>query len=311
MLNRTENILANREGDMMLLSERLISDILERGKSLASARIVPEDIAEKQPHWEPTVKADQVKVEQLKNRWKKEKDQNPMKKRESEMAQCLEYIIYTGINAEEGKNGWLGRNTVSSLTSEYDDFINKIDIIVEKTDESHDYLGLGIDATYGNADRLTEKISEIKDGLTKGKLGEIKYFINREGSFYGSIDLVPKVVVGTNVENLIHLMKIFRSEKSQELIPEHPIQLEILNQILSQLVKYCEYLEKMEKADKGKETLGLLKPRMILQKKIDYISRVIKAKKMILERTKEKFPDYRGDTKLEQIKEVLTRFESL
>lgn len=147
------------------------------------------------------------------------------------------------------RGNWFGENSQIVVASEYDDFFNHVDAIVEFGIEKQ--LALGIDTTISR-NKIEGKLKEILDDIEEGRLATIKYY--KSDSFEGSLLNVPLCVVGASrtasaslAKNVAHLeIDIVREKEEQahKEIQEHQIQFAILLQIEMQLVVFVRFAEK-------------------------------------------------------------------
>lgn len=147
------------------------------------------------------------------------------------------------------RGNWFGENSQIVVASEYDDYFNRVDAIVEFGVEKQ--LALGIDTTISR-DKIEGKLKEILDDVEDGKLATIKYY--KSDSFEGSLLNVPLCVVGASrtasaslARNVAHLeIDIVREKEEQahKEIQEHQIQFTILLQIEMQLAVFIHFAEK-------------------------------------------------------------------
>lgn len=163
-------------------------------------------------------------------------------------AKKLATIFEVIISEQAELSDWLGPNATTYITTEYDDIVNKVDTIVEITDEEKaaSHLGLAIDATYSNL--LLEKFRSIKDNISKGKLATIKYFESPSMDFKGKLNKVPRVIVSADPETIKNLIKLWENGDKKALA-EHPIQFQILEEILVQLDAFEIYAKKIGKPE--------------------------------------------------------------
>jgi len=84
--------------------------------------------------------------------------------------------ILEAIACEHGElSEWFGPKSQIIKTARFDDYINKIDMIVETEAENQQFshLALGIDVTFGSKD-LHRKFDAIKANINRGDLGQLK-----------------------------------------------------------------------------------------------------------------------------------------
>ncbi len=183
---------------------------------------------------------------------------NVEQKRLKKMADILEVIVYE--RAKESK--WLKGEAV--LSSQYDDWVNKVDMVLEYPDEKTgkdktNRLALAIDATFSSY--VGDKLREIKDRIDKGRLGEIKYFYSK--THKGSLEKVPRVVIGVDFPLLKDLMGLWllnqegfskNKEKIRHLLDQHVAQHYFIRQIREQLQIFADYAGHLSKrSDRHKE----------------------------------------------------------
>jgi hypothetical protein len=167
-------------------------------------------------------------------------------------AKKLATIFEAIINEQLELSDWLGPNVFTAVTTEYDDYINKIDTIVEFNEEGRlmSHLGLAIDATYSTM--MLKKFKQIKDDIKKGTLSSIKYFKSLNMDFTGRLSKIPRVIISAEPETIKNLAKIWIEGRKKELA-EHPIQFQIIDEILIQLEtfeKYANSIGQKELAEK-------------------------------------------------------------
>lgn len=153
-----------------------------------------------------------------------------------ETATVLEAILYEQIELSE----WLGGNAETFKTSEYDDFVNAVDMIVEFNDEeTTSHLALGVDITFGST-VIAKKFDRIKKEIEADKLAQIKYFESH--GFKGALQQLPRVVIGVEKETVTKLAGLWMQHKKVELA-KHEVQTIILAEIIEQLLAFKKYAE--------------------------------------------------------------------
>jgi hypothetical protein len=214
-------------------------------------RISPSEFENYSPD---VIARDTQEVERLKAIWAKSPDETP------------EGIIAEGFIFDMiGRSGWFG-NTVSMVrTSEFDDYLNKIDALIQIRKDGgsaldHQHLGLGLDSTT-NTFGLQKKMSAIMkrvvgSGAHAGTLGTVRYA--RTPDFMGELKRLPEVVLYIDRANFHDVInrwvipnKIVRnggdvkdlseaeSQRFNALVT-HQLQLEFLMQIYAQLDEFSK-----------------------------------------------------------------------
>ncbi len=132
---------------------------------------------------------------------------------------------------------WLGPNMFTQFASEYDDYMNGIDIIVEReNDQGNTVTGIAIDVTRGHKS-MEKKIQRIGQEVRQGTLSRIKYFRSEKSPHRGEVNLVPRVVVGVSNVTLEKAVRQWVDGANAELATDR-IQLVILEEICMQLDVY-------------------------------------------------------------------------
>ena len=164
-------------------------------------------------------------------------------------AEVLEAILFDQI----GNGDWFGKGTRAIKTSQYDDYINGSDIILEleEVNRTLSHLSLSVDVTFGTTTE-EKKFAMIKKHIDDETLGEIKYFHSERGGFQGKLSRVPQVVIGVEKELLIKLSGLWadkhgRKEENSEELASHPVQRLIFAEILLQLQTFRIYAEETKK----------------------------------------------------------------
>lgn len=124
-------------------------------------------------------------------------------------------------------------------TSEYDDIENHTDLVVAIGKEK-EWMFLGIDVTTSRIDsQINDKLNQTVGPLKKFQMPTVDYALlkDREEIPQGKIEL-PRVVVGLDKEAVEPLAMEFLTNK--EKIGEHPVQLEIIQEIIDQLTVAIE-----------------------------------------------------------------------
>ena len=141
--------------------------------------------------------------------------------------------IFEAILVKEGKeSGWLGEDVKILKTTDYDDIVNRTDLIAEWHGPQAHTLGLAVDVTFGPS-TLERKFQHIQDDVDKGRLGKLRYAHTEQTG-------VPRVVIGMSRETVKELMNMWLEEDFTALA-EHPIQRVLLEQICSQLHAISQY----------------------------------------------------------------------
>lgn len=217
--------------------------LLETGQLLREHQINIEDFRGKGKYDSDTIAEHLAFVEQKKRKF--EMSATDESRDSQELATIFEGMFYKGAH----EYGWLGDPTLVRVikTCDFDDLKNGIDGIVEFTQEGRgaEHLAVGVDVTYSN--QLKEKFKKIKNDIAEGKLSSIEYF--RSGNFIGSLNNVPRVIVGAERKNLIELCRDVFVKKDSQKLKRHPFQVLQLKQMRLQLDAFADYAESLGKKD--------------------------------------------------------------
>jgi hypothetical protein len=178
-----------------------------------------------------TVLTDRLRVRELKAKF----DQTPTTK----AAHVLEALM---IEQSELSN-WLGDSVTVLKSTEYDDYINGVDMIAEWMEggQESQVLALAVDVTSGT-DAIRKKMERIRREIDSGSLGTIKYFATSDGTFRGQRLLVPRVVIGASHETIKDAARLWNANEKKSL-GNHTIQHSVLSQVDQQLSLMQRYAE--------------------------------------------------------------------
>ncbi len=161
-----------------------------------------------------------------------------------------EVVLRKGITT-----GWIKAKVEVVDTSEYDDYFNHIDEIldIELEDEGSDHLGLSIDFATSNSD-VELKLKDIFELLDKGEMSKIKYFKTTSRGLDKDVRM-PRIIIGASSGTVDRLSSLeedidyhTKSEKdSAEAIKKDVFKYVLFGEILAQLSVFCNRLDKVVK----------------------------------------------------------------
>ncbi|MBP9731891.1 MAG: hypothetical protein KBD29_00305 [Candidatus Magasanikbacteria bacterium] len=113
---------------------------------------------------------------------------------------------------------WFGDDAITFQTHEYDDYVGGVDMVIEwPGDGDGEPIRLAIDVTLAsNIDTIANKImrgrqdiEQGKSSTTKGKvfLSQVKYYVDPNTEEQISLEMVPKVIIGTDIEGIKRLVQ--------------------------------------------------------------------------------------------------------
>jgi hypothetical protein len=278
-----ENILENMPASRQESEERWSF----QNKSVET--IVGNEKDKKDPEYEEGIPKERIALDAFENEYGKEEIErdkkaaenakagflhNPEKAKKKRWADALEIVIEQQIS----KDDWFGEEAIIAPTSEYDDYINHVDGIVEfyTDEESGERIALSIDASMGtkllppkgkDSDEWKSSTQKKLDQNIQRILGgnppaEVKYFESQITGAKGMLTGVIPVVVGLDGKHSGELFKLFTEvmkskqtgagasgsleghlEAKKEELRLHPAQMVFLEEIQEQLAMYERLLE--------------------------------------------------------------------
>ncbi len=180
----------------------------------------------------------------------------------------FEAIVWDQTNESD----WLGPDAEMIAASRHDDVVNKVDGIIEfKKDRATSHLALAIDITESTKE-LRRKFDQIKASIDEEKLSRVKYFASE--NMRGELKNVPRVVVGADTKTMLEVSELILNFKTKQRgliegtvkrgtpqhaelmksrvgLAEHPLQFQILQEILIQLDSFKNYA-----AEHGKDAIA-------------------------------------------------------
>jgi hypothetical protein len=166
---------------------------------------------------------------------------DPRKETVEKLAAVFEAVLHEEAELSE----WLGPNVTTIKTSDFDDIVNGVDSVAEirEGEAGTSHLAFAIDVTF---DENTEKKFErIKQEIDKGELAKVKYFFSQDTGFMGSLNMVPRVVVGAEPKTVEELSELWL-ERNNKVLGSHQIQFQILEEILIQLEAFEQYANRIK-----------------------------------------------------------------
>lgn len=189
------------------------------------------------------IKRDENQVSEIKSSFDKEATLR---------SEILSAVLQEQIEMSE----WLGENAFTSQTTDYDDYTNHTDFIIELDNNEEESDKLAIDVTVGtNPDKLTNKIKKIQKELDCGRGTSIKYFYSEiDPKKNGRQNDIPSFIIAMEDEELSKLCDLTANTLgdkkitgSNQKLAESPLQLSILKNILAQIDMQIKYLENNRK----------------------------------------------------------------
>lgn len=198
----------------------------EAQKIIMQGAIDPESFSDL--YGKENIAADQRAVRNVKSKF-----ENNTTKQVSDIFEAL-VLTHTELS------NWLGPNTETIRTSEYDDIMNGVDLVLEFNEENTTkHLALGIDVTFGTS-TMEKKFAHIKDEINKDELAKVKYFTAH--GYKGSLNQLPRIVVGVDLDKIVQLTGMWERKENVKLA-DHITKDILISEIEMQLNAYKKYAD--------------------------------------------------------------------
>jgi hypothetical protein len=239
--------------------EELVAETMFIEKAYGKAKLMfdktmikPEKFIKVEGFGQEVVDEDLVYVKEMEAKFEAELGRmKPEDRKRAEQTNKLALILEAIIHDHAELSEWLGSDVITIKTSKLDDYKNGVDTVAEFTGNKGDveYLGLAIDVTFSSD--VENKFKRIKQEIKDGTLAEVKYFKYKDkktGEDKYLLKNVPRIIIGADINTIKELQELWLDKKMREL-SKHPIQFQILEEIMIQLDVYEEYAEKHKKKE--------------------------------------------------------------
>lgn len=102
---------------------------------------------------------------------------------------------------------------------------------------------------------MHNKVEKIVKKIKNGKLGKIDFFKSDDGNYKGQLSNIPLVIIGTAGNTMKGLINHFANPEEDKYLSEHPIQFQIVEDIILQCDFYCRVAEQCENVDQKKQII--------------------------------------------------------
>ena len=204
-----------------------IASALEKARTLIHENAInPSDFVNL--YGSENVERDLASVASLKRKFETDETQKA--------SEVFEAIVFEQVEL----SNWLGEHAETIRTSEFDDIVNGVDLVVEFTeDSSTSHLALGVDVTFGTTS-IGKKFERIRKEIDADNLATVKYFESH--GFKGSLRQLPRVVIGVERDTVIALAGLWsRQEKSK--LGGHFVKDILIQEIERQLRTFLVYAQ--------------------------------------------------------------------
>jgi len=186
--------------------------------------------------------------------------------RDREYVNRLEETFSHDARSQEGRHGypkvleavlirqieladWFGEAAVTFQAHPFDDYANGVDLVVQWNTE-YGPVRVAIDVTIASSlEIVLDKIAKTRDGIMQGHsskehgvsfLSNVKYYEDPESEEQMSLDTLPKVIIGMDVDQVRDLVsksaKALRKEPGAKAdLAKDPYQMMLLEEVRSQL----------------------------------------------------------------------------
>jgi hypothetical protein len=176
------------------------------------------------------------------------------------LAKVFEALVIDQI----AQNEWFGKGVEVKKASDFDDIVNKVDAIVgiENGPMNASHLALAVDITTQTTSQ--KKFDQIVSEIKRGQLTEVKYFVSDILHFKGTMQNIPRVVVGADKKTIMDAVDKWinnTDQANQEALREHILQAIILEEIRVQLEKFSDFADSVGQSKVSaiyKKTLSLV-----------------------------------------------------
>lgn len=182
--------------------------------------------------------------------------------------------VFEGIIHENAElSDWLGQNAQTFKTSRFDDIANGVDTIVEfeESETTASHLALAIDVTFSSD--TERKLADIRDKIKKGELTKIKYFASEHLGMRGELAKVPRVIIGAESKTIKQLAELWIEGDKKKELGVHPIQFQILEEIVEQLETFQNFAERNHQPELA----------AIFEKRLAFVSKILEEKRIMLD----------------------------
>lgn len=184
------------------------------------------------------------RTEKLKQKFEKKNKISEMKSEieenyglSKEYRKASEYLEALFYNKLGGKDGWIP-NALVWKTSEYDDYVNGIDFVIETEDRE---LALGTDITFSHSAELLNKLNKIKKEIDAGELPQLVFYDPLKKDRRS----LPRAVIAVERNKVIKALKLWadseKNESFEKLLKNHPLRAKTMLELEMQLEAFAFY----------------------------------------------------------------------
>jgi hypothetical protein len=191
-------------------------------------------------------------LQSLKKRQEEFMEREPidsMERKKLEKAKKIATIVERSLSYSCTEGHWYGERIRIELTCLFDDIKRGVDeiFLIEKDNEKHDALGLGVDATYRGlkSDQFKIKFFRLLESIKDGHKTKIKYFKDHNGKMMKEF-AIPKIVLHFDINDVKEFVSIVRKASDQnrkEEIENSYLKKKVMNQIINSCDILADFAE--------------------------------------------------------------------
>ncbi len=175
-------------------------------------------------------------------------------KEKHQIASVVEWMMFDQIE----KSNWLGEETYTYLTSDFDDVRGGADLVIEFPVGENEWRRMAVDVTVSE-ESAKKKVLSTKEDALEERLSKVKYFESYAEEYKREIRDLPKIVLGMDVEAFksitTELVRKLRDNKQEEILEIGDLKRQMLEMIVSQ----SEYFKDVSHNAKVKRVYGEVK----------------------------------------------------
>lgn len=156
---------------------------------------------------------------------------------------------------------WKWKSFSFTETSEFDDWINNVDSVIEFEDKPEKAAVVDF-TTSQEITVIGKKIEKILEKIEKGTLSEVKYFKSQKDKKHYHLKMLPSIIIGIDIKTIQDFYFAYLKGK-KEKINQHWFKYALFDEIINQ----CDYFRKeIEKKSELKNAQEMIKKYKELKK---------------------------------------------
>lgn len=239
-----------------LSQEELVSQMVDKAMPIIKSGIKESDF-----NYEDTPE-DIEYVREMKKKFQAETSRERQSDPDAYFLRILAKVFEALVIDQIAQSEWFGKEVEIIKASDFDDIVNKVDAIVgiQTGPMTASHIALAVDITTQTTSQ--KKFDQIVSEIKRGNLTKVKYFVSEILHFKGTMENIPRVVIGADKKTIMDAVNKWIDDKNpinKDSLREHILQAIILEEIRVQLEKFSEFAELVGQAKVSaiyKRTLG-------------------------------------------------------